>query len=64
MVFSFGTATGADTEGCVQGDCGTRTTSVPMPASLLLIGLGTVAATVVFVRSRRREARRDVSPAA
>ncbi len=24
VVFSFGTATGADTEGCVQGDCGTR----------------------------------------
>jgi hypothetical protein len=56
VVFSFGTTTGNDTQGCVEGRC----TSVPLPSSMLMVGLGTVMAAGAFVRSRRRDARRGV----
>lgn len=54
VVFSFGTTAGNDTPG----------TRVPLPPSVLMVGLGTVVAAGVFIRSRRREARPGVSPVA
>ena len=56
VVFSFGTTAGNDTQGCVERQC----TSVPLPASVLMVGLGTMMAAGAFVRSRRRDARRGV----
>jgi hypothetical protein len=65
VVFSFGTtAAGSDTQGCVQGACGsTTTTSVPVPPSVMLLGLGTIVGAVIVVRARRREACASAAPA-
>lgn len=41
VVFSFGTTTGSNTQGCVEGQCTTQVPSIP---PLTLVGLGLVAA--------------------